>query len=112
MKRAAAVIPNDPNGGTSQLPQESIDMLKALNRAVIEGARNGEAPYFAFTVERENGKIACTAFKIADRLGGGDIATGGFPESLCVGDSAIMGMADSRLCVVQGRFAVTLDLPR
>jgi hypothetical protein len=110
LKRAAAAIPNDPTSGTNGLPQESIDMLKALNRGAIEGARNGEAPYFAFTVERENGKISCAAFKIANKLGGGDIATNGSSESLGVGDYSIMGMADSRLCVVQGHNAVTLDL--
>lgn len=110
LKRAAAAIPKDPNTPANQLPQESIDMIKALNRGVIEGARNGEAPYFAFTVERENGKIVCTAFKIANKLGGGDIATNGWSESLGVGDYSIMGMADSRLCVVQGHNAVTLDL--
>jgi uncharacterized membrane protein len=85
-------------------------MIKAANRGLMEGVGNGEAPYFAFTVERENGKLACAAFKIANRLGGGDIATGGSPQQLDVGDQAIMGMADSRLRVVQGQSAVTLDL--
>jgi hypothetical protein len=110
VKRAVAEIPNDPKGDPNQLPPESIDMIKAANRGLMEGVSNGEAPYFAFTVERENGKLACAAFKIANRLGGGDIATGGSPQQLDVGDQAIMGMADSRLCVVQGQSAVTLDL--
>jgi hypothetical protein len=97
VKRAAAAIPNDPNSGPNQLPQESIDMLKALNRGVSEGARNGEAPYFAFTVERENGRIACTAFKVADRLGAGanDVRDHGLrnvvailPAGVCAGPRA------------------------
>ncbi len=110
VKQAAAAIPNDSKGDANQLPPESIDMIKAMHRGVIEGARNGEAHYFGFSVERENGKIACAALKIATRLGGGDINTGASSEPLGVGDEAVMGMGESRLCVVQGSTAVTLDL--
>jgi hypothetical protein len=110
LKQAAAAIPSDTKTDANQLPPGAIDMIKTMQRGVIEAARNGEAPYFAFTVERENGKLACSAFKIANRLGGGDLVDGGAPEPLGVGDQAVMGMGDSRLCVVQGGAAVTLDL--
>ena len=86
-------------------------MNKNVARATIEAARNGEAPYFAFTVERENGKIALQGFKLADRLGGGDLVSGGAASApLGVGDQAVMGMAESRLCVLKDQVAVTLDL--
>jgi hypothetical protein len=110
VKQAAAAIPNDSKSDAGQLPPESIDMIKAMHRGIIEGARNGEAHYFGFSVERENGKIACTALKIATRLGGGDITTSASAEPLGVGDQAVMGMGESRLCVVRGAAAVTLDL--
>ena len=110
LKQAADAIPKDAKTNADQLPPGAIDMIKAMHRGVIEGARNGEAPYFAFTVERENGKIACSAFRLADRLGGGAIMDGANPEPLRVGDQAVMGMGDSRLCVVQGAAAITLDL--
>jgi len=111
LKAATEAVRNDPNSEAkpNELPPGAADMIKTMHRGVIEGARNGEAPYFRFTVERENGKIACTALQLADKLGGGDLA-GGVHEPLDVGDRATMGMGESTLCVVKGAAAVTLDL--
>lgn len=110
LKRAVSAVKNAPGDApkSDQLPAGSNDMLKTLNRGAIEAARNGDAPYFGFTVERENGKIAFSAFQIANRLGGGDI--GQSPEPLDIGDKAAMGMADSRMSVVKNNTAITLDL--
>ena len=112
-KQAAAAVNSEPDSSAkpNQLPEGAADMIKTMHRGVIEGASNGEAPYFGFTVERENGKLAFTAFQMADRLGGGDLSGGGSAsEPLGVGDKAAMGIADSRLCVVKGNSAFTLDL--
>lgn len=111
LKQAAEVVRAEPNSEAkpNQLPPGAMDMLKTLHRGVIEGAMNGDAPYIRLTVERENGKLAFTAFQLADKLGGGDL-TGGGSEPLGVGDKAAMGLGDSRLCVVKGNSALTLDL--
>jgi hypothetical protein len=112
LKQSADEVRNDPGTPSrpGQLPSGAMDMVKNMARGAAEAAGNGEAPYFAFTVERENGKIAFTAFGMADRLGIGDLSgtTGG--PALGAGDQAAMGMAESRLCVVKGNSAVTLDL--
>lgn len=101
----------EPEAKPNQLPPGAVDMNKNVARAAIEAGRNGEAPYFAFTVEREHGKIALQAFKLADRLGGGDLVSGGAASApLGLGDQAAMGMAESRLCVLKNEAAVTLDL--
>ena len=114
LKEAVKAVKDDPNTATkpNQLPPGAIDMNKVLARGVVEAARNGEAPYFGFAVEREDGKIIFQAFRLADRLGGGDLgASGGkAAEPLGVGDQAAIGIGDSRLCVVQGNSAVTLDM--
>jgi hypothetical protein len=68
-KQAVAAISNDSKGDANQLAPGSACMLKAVNREGIEGARYSKVPYFSFTMERENGKITCTAFRIANRLG-------------------------------------------
>jgi hypothetical protein len=108
LKQAADAVKSDPNTPSKpdQLPPGAADMIKTLNRGVIEGARNGEAPYFAFTVERENGKLAFTAFQMADRLGGGSSAS----DPIGIGDKAALGIGESRLCVLKGNSAFTLDL--
>ena len=65
----------------------------------IEAVRNGEAPYFGYTVERENGKLAFSAFGIADALGSGDLgaASGGkCPAPLGAGDRAALASGDGR----------------
>jgi hypothetical protein len=59
----------------------------ALNRGRIEGARNSKSPYFAFTLERENGKIAFIAFRIVN----GDMATVEFSEPPGLGDASHCG---------------------
>ncbi len=107
---AAAILPNISTPQEGQLPPGAMDMIKTMHRGVIEAAGNGEAPYFGFTVERENGKLACTALGIANRLGGGDLVNGGTAEPLGVGDQAVMGMGDSRLCVARGGASITFDL--
>jgi hypothetical protein len=112
LKQAAAAIKDDPSSSAqpNQLPAGAEDMIKTKHRGVIEGATNGEAPYFGFVVERENGKIAFTAFQMADRLSGVAALSEKASEPLGLGDKAALGMADSRLCVVQGSSAITLDL--
>jgi hypothetical protein len=111
-KQAATAIRDDPSSPArpNQLPAGAEDMIKTMHRGVIEGATNGEAPYFGFVVERENGKIAFTAFQMADRLSGVAALSEKASEPLGLGDKAALGMADSRLCVVQGSSAITLDL--
>ncbi len=109
-KKSVEAVRSEPGSESkpNQLPPSASDMIKTLNRGVIEGASNGEAPYFGFTVERENGRIAFNAFQIASRLGTGDV--GQSSEPLEIGDQAAMGLADSRLCVVKNSTAITLDL--
>jgi hypothetical protein len=85
-KQAAAVIANGSKIDANQLAPDSIYMFKAVNRAGREGARNSKAPYFAFTVEHENG-----------RLGHGDMATGGSSEPLGVGDLNHCGLGGFRM---------------
>jgi len=112
-KQSIAAIKEDPNSPAQpdRLPPGAMDMIKTMHRGVIEGATNGEAPYFGFTVEREAGQVAFSAFQMADRLSGvAGIADKESSEPLSVGDQAAMGMADSRLCVVKGSSAITLDL--
>jgi hypothetical protein len=112
LKQATAAVKDDPSSPAqpNQLPPGAEDMIKTMHRGVIEGAMNGEAPYFGFVVERENGKIAFTAFQMADRLSGIPALSEKASEPLGLGDKAALGMADSRLCVVQGSSAITLDL--
>jgi hypothetical protein len=85
VKQAAAAISNDSKSDATQLPSGSVYMLQSVNRGGIG------APCFAFTVERENGKIACTAFSIANRLGNDDMATGGCSEPLSASDPSNCG---------------------
>jgi hypothetical protein len=59
-------------------------------------------------VERENGKIACSALGVANRLSGVDLV-GKPAEPLGIGDQATMGIGESLMCVVKGDVAITLD---
>jgi hypothetical protein len=113
LKQSVAAIRNDPNSPAqpNQLSPSAADMVKTYTRGMSEGMANGGAPYFGFTVERENGKIAYTAFKLARRLTGVDaVSANEAPEALNVGDEAIMAIGDSQLCVVKGHSSITLNL--
>jgi hypothetical protein len=109
---AANAVNSQPDAASKpdQLPESAMDAIKTMHRGVIEGATNGEAPYFGFVVERENGKIAFSAFQMADRLSGVSAISDKASEPLNVGDQAGLGIGDSRLCVVKGSSAITLDL--
>jgi hypothetical protein len=113
LRKSADAIKNDPNSPpqANKLPPGAADMLKTFSRGVVEGAGNGEAPYFTFTVERENGKIAFSAFQVAGRLSGvAAVSDAEASVPLDVGDQAAMEIGDSRLCVVKGNSALTIDL--
>jgi hypothetical protein len=104
LKQATEAVQSAPDSG-SKPPEALNDLIKTAGRSMSEAAGNGVVPYFSFTVERENGKLTLTAFKLADRLGGAAAS-----EPPAVGDEAAMGMADSRLCAVKGNSSLTLDL--
>jgi hypothetical protein len=112
LNQSVDAVRSAPATDGEKLPPGAVDMIKNMARGTVEAARNGEAPYFGYTVERENGKLAFTAFGIADRLGYGDLSTasGKGAEPLGVGDQAKLGIGESRLCVVKGNVAITLDL--
>lgn len=113
LRKSADAIKNDPNSPpqANKLPPGAADMIKTLSRGAVEAARNGEAPYFGFTVERENGKIAFNAFQMAGQLSGvAAVSDAEASVPLDVGDRAAMGIGDSRLCVVKGNSALTIDL--
>ena len=113
LRQSADAIKSDPNTPpqANKLPPGAADMIKTLSRGMAEGIGNGDAPYFGFTVERENGKIAFTAFQMAGRLSGvAAVSDAEASVPLNVGDRAAMGIGDSRLCVVKGNSAVTIDL--
>lgn len=90
------------------VPPSVIDVSKNIARGAVEAEKNGEAPYFGFAVERENGKVACAGLTIANRLSGVDLVTKP-AEPLGVGDEAAMGIGESLMCVVKGDVALTLD---
>lgn len=91
--------------------QGMMDEIKLHARAAVEAERHGEAPYFTFTVERENGKIACAGIGLANGLSGVEAITGGkSAEPLGVGDQAVMGIGESMMCVSKGSSAITLEL--
>jgi hypothetical protein len=90
------------------VPPSVIDVSKNMARGAVEAEKNGEAPYFGFAVERENGKVACAGLTIANRLSGVDLVTKP-AEPLGVGDEAAMGIGESLMCVVKGDVALTLD---
>jgi len=93
---------------SDSVPSSVFDAAKNMARAAVEAERNGEAPYFGFAVERENGKIACSALGIANQLSG--VAQVTTPaEPLGVGDRATMGIGESQMCVAKGDVAITLD---
>jgi hypothetical protein len=110
LKQSAAAVNSDPGSASkaNELPPGALDMIKNMARSAVEAARNGEAPYFGFKVDRENGKIVCSALGVATRLGGGDLV-GKTAEPLGVGDEATMGIGESLMCVVKGDAALTLD---
>lgn len=107
-KQSVDAVRAEPSTDGDKLPPAAVDMLKTMARGATDAARNGEAPYFAYTVERENGKLAFTAFGIADRLGLGNLSK--VSEPLGVGDQSALGMGESRMCIVKGNTALTLDL--
>jgi len=111
-KKSAEALKNDPSSPAqpNQLPAGAEDMIKTYTRGMSEGMGDGKMPYFAFTVERENGKLTYTAFKMARSLSGVDAISGKAPEPLEVGDQAIMAIGDSQMCVVKGRSSITLNL--
>jgi hypothetical protein len=90
------------------VPAAIFDISKNLARAAVEAERNGEAPYFGYTVERENGRIACAGLGIANGLSGVDQLTKP-EEPLAVGDHSSMGIGESMMCVEKGGVAVTFD---
>ena len=93
---------------SDSVPSSVFDAAKNMARAAVEAERNGEAPYFGFAVERENGKIACSALGIANQLSGVSQVTTP-AEPLGVGDRATMGIGESQMCVAKGDVAITLD---
>jgi hypothetical protein len=112
LKKSVDAMGNAPATDPNKLPPGAADMIKNLARGTEEATRNGDAPYFGYTVEREDGKLTLTAFRIADKLGYGDLSStsGKAAEPLGVGDQAALGLAESRMCVVKGNAAITLDL--
>ncbi len=113
VKQSADAVKDDSGAASKadELPPGSMDMIKNVARAELEAARNGDAPYFGFAVERENGSIVCGALSVASRLSGvGEITEKADSGALNVGDKAVMGMGESQMCVVKGGSAVTLDL--
>lgn len=91
--------------------QDRLDEVKLHSRIAIEGDPHGQAPYFTYTVEREDGKTACAAVGIANRLSGvGTIDGTGEKEPLGVGDKAVMGIGEGLMCVAKGNSSITLDL--
>jgi hypothetical protein len=89
-------------------PPAVFDMAKNMARAAVEAERNGEAPYFGYAVERENGKIACASLGVANSLSGVDQVTKA-EEPLPVGDHSSIGIGESMMCVEKGGVAVTFD---
>jgi hypothetical protein len=113
VKQSADSVKDDSGSASKadELPPGSLDTIKNMARGAVEASRNGEAPYFGFVVERENGNIVCGALSVASRLSGvGEITEKADSSPLDVGDKAVMGMGESSMCVVKGGSAVTLDL--
>ena len=106
--KASVEAIHDEAGSNDSVPLGAFDAAKNMARAAVEGERNGEAPYFGFAVERENGKIACSGLGLANRLSGVDLV-GKPAEPLGIGDTAIMGIGESLMCVAKGDVAVTFD---
>ena len=91
--------------------QDRLDDVKLHSRIMIEGDPHGQAPYFTYTVEREEGKTACAALGVANRLSGVEaIGGGGEKEPLGLGDQAVMGIGESLMCVAKGDSSITLEL--
>src|SRR5450755_2531162 len=108
LKASIDAIHGESGSNGDSVPPNVIDVSKNMARGAVEAERNGEAPYFGFAVERENGKIACSALGVANRLSGVDLV-GKPAEPLGVGDQATMGIGESQMCVVKGDVAITLD---
>jgi hypothetical protein len=108
VRESIDAIHGESASNSDAVPSSVFDAAKNMARAAVEAERNGEAPYFGFAVERENGKIACSALGIANRLSGVDLV-GKPAEPLGVGDQATMGIGESQMCVVKGDVAITLD---
>jgi hypothetical protein len=108
LKESMDAIHGESGSNGDSVPPNVIDVSKNMARGAVEAERNGEAPYFGFAVERENGKIACSALGVANRLSGVDLV-GKPAEPLGVGDQATMGIGESLMCVVKGDVAITLD---
>lgn len=108
VQKSIDAIHGEPASNSDSVPSGVFDTAKNMARAAVEAERNGEAPYFGFAVERESGKIVCSALGVANRLSGVDL--GGKPaEPLGVGDQATMGIGESQMCVSKGDVAVTFD---
>jgi hypothetical protein len=108
LKKSLDAIHGESGSNGDSVPPNVIDVSKNMARGAVEAERNGEAPYFGFAVERENGKIACSALGVANRLSGGDLV-GKPAEPLGVGDEATMGIGESLMCVAKGEVAITFD---
>jgi hypothetical protein len=85
LKASIEAIHGESGSNGYSVPPNVFDVSKNMARSAVETERNGEAPYFGFAVERENGKVACSALGVANRLSGVDLV--GTPaEPLGVGD--------------------------
>ena len=108
VKQSIDAIHGEPGSNGGSAPPNVTDVAKNMARSALEAERNGEAPYFGYTVERENGKIACSALGVANRLSGVDL-TGKAEAPLAIGDQATMGIGESLMCVAKGDASVTFD---
>ena len=108
VQKSIDAIHGESASNSDSVPSSVFDAAKNMARAAVEAERNGDAPYFGFAVERENGKIACSALNIANQLSGVGQVTAP-AEPLGVGDKATMGIGESQMCVAKGDVAITLD---
>jgi hypothetical protein len=98
----------DQSGSNGDVPPAIFDISKNMARAAVEAKKNGEAPYFGYAVERENGTAACAGLGIANALSGvGQITKA--EEPLAVGEHSSMGIGESMMCVEKAGVAVTFD---
>src|SRR5450759_2019354 len=96
VQKSIDAIHGESASNSDSVPSSVFDAAKNMARAAVEAERNGDAPYFGFAVERENGKIACSALNIANQLSGvGQVAAPA--EPLGVGDKATMGIGESQM---------------
>ena len=97
----------------------SVNMNAEMRKAGIENLIKGigragastspDAPYFSFTIDREDGAIQFGAVKAANILAGAEAMKA--TESLHgLGDKAVLGPLDAQLCVLTGTTSILLDL--